>query len=110
MCLMTFWLLLDAEDWPFNCVLGGLLPCTEQTMAKREQRVGGGGDLFRCQGRWSGWHPGTGDRKDCHNPLSLDLLALFNLLQADTGIGFLVLSSAKSQAFKKIHVPGNLSK
>ena len=30
---MTFWLLLDAEDWPFNYVLGGLLPRTEQTMA-----------------------------------------------------------------------------
>lgn len=44
---------------------------------------------------------GTGDKKDCHNPLSLDLLALFNLLQVDTGIGFLILSSAKSQAFKK---------
>ena len=23
--------------------------------AKCEQKVGGGGDLFRCQGRWSGW-------------------------------------------------------
>ena len=42
---------------------------------------------------------GVGDRKGCPNPLSLDLLALFNLLQVDTGIGFLVLSSAKSQAF-----------
>ena len=39
---------------------------------------------------------GTGDEKDCHNPLSLDLLALFNLLQVGTVIGFLVLSSAKS--------------
>lgn len=57
MCLMTFWLLLDAEDWPFNCVLGGP-PSMYRTDdgSKREQRVGGGGDLFRCQGRWSGWH------------------------------------------------------
>lgn len=23
--------------------------------SKCEQRVGGGGDLFRCQGRWRGW-------------------------------------------------------
>ena len=39
---------------------------------------------------------GTGDEKDCHNPLSLDLLALFNLLQVGTVIWFLVLYSAKS--------------
>ena len=110
MCLMTFWLLLDAEDWPFNCVLGGLFPCTEQTMALSVSRglevevIFSGAKVDGVGGT------GTGDRKDCHNPLSLDLLALFNLLQADTGIGFLVLSSAKSQAFKKIHVPGNLSK
>lgn len=41
----------------------------------------------------------TGHRRGCHHHLTLNLLGQFNFLQVDTGIGFLILSSAKSLAF-----------
>lgn len=69
-----------------------------------EQRAGGQGDLLR---RASGWRKvGTQGRavsefwrqRGCHPHLSL---ACLHCLQVGTGTGFLILSSAKSQEFKK---------
>lgn len=76
------------------------------------QRAGDRAELSRWAGGWRKVAVGTKAASELwrrKEPIP-DSLGQSSVWQVGTGTEFLVLSSAKSQALKKIHVPGSLQK